>query len=61
MWALNQPTLYELLVNDRGWTPDRYERWLGDLFIAELLRPEAQGRSSKRGRPSSGTGSQGAA
>jgi AcrR family transcriptional regulator len=62
MWALNQPSLYELLVNDRGWTPERYERWLRDLFCTELLRPEAQdGRSSKRGRPSSGIGSQGAA
>ena len=62
MWALNQPSIYQLLVDDRDWSPARYERWLGDLWISELLRPEAQeGRSSKRGRPSSGIGSQGAA
>jgi len=40
----------------------RAARWLGDLFCSQLLRPEAQGaRSSKRGKPSSGSGSQGAA
>jgi AcrR family transcriptional regulator len=62
MWTLNQPMQYQLLVSDRGWTPARYERWLGDLFCAQLLRPEAQaGRSSKRGRPSSGSGSHDAA
>ena len=62
MWTLNQPMQYQLLVGDRGWTPARYERWLGDLFCSQLLRPEAQGaRSSKRGKPSSGSGSQGTA
>ncbi len=36
-WALNHPNLYLPLIRIRGWTPERYERWLGDLFCSELL------------------------
>ena len=39
LWALNQVSLYRLLVHDRGWTPAQYERWLGGVFCSELLRP----------------------
>lgn len=37
LWALNHPSLYALLVSERGWSPDRYEQWLGDLLCAQLL------------------------
>jgi AcrR family transcriptional regulator len=37
LWALNHPSLYQLLVGDRGWTIDRYEDWLADSFCRELL------------------------
>lgn len=37
--ALTQPGTYRRLVVERGWTTDRFARWLGDLFIAQLLRP----------------------
>jgi AcrR family transcriptional regulator len=37
LWALNHPSLYRLLVGDRGWTPERYEEWLADAFCSELL------------------------
>src|ERR1019366_731236 len=37
MWALNHPSLYQLLVGDRGWTPARYEQWLAGAFCAQLL------------------------
>ena len=26
------------LVGDRGWTPERYERWLTDILCSQLLR-----------------------
>jgi AcrR family transcriptional regulator len=39
MWALNHPSLYQLLVGDRGWTPARYEQWLADSVCAQLLAP----------------------
>ncbi len=37
LWTLNHPSVYWLLVNDRGWTPARYERWLADILCAQLL------------------------
>jgi AcrR family transcriptional regulator len=37
LWALNHPSLYALLAGERGWSPKRYEQWLGDLFCAQLL------------------------
>jgi AcrR family transcriptional regulator len=39
LWALNHPSLYALLVGERGWSPERYEQWLGDLLCAQLLAP----------------------
>jgi AcrR family transcriptional regulator len=38
LWTLNHPRTYILLVEERGWTPGQYERWLADITIAELLR-----------------------
>lgn len=35
--ALGSPELYRLLVVDRGWTPARYERWLVDTLVDQLL------------------------
>jgi AcrR family transcriptional regulator len=36
--ALTSKTLYRTLVLERGWAPERYESWLGDLLVAALLR-----------------------
>jgi AcrR family transcriptional regulator len=38
VWAMNSPELYLLLVDGRGWTPERYERWLADSWRRLLLR-----------------------
>ncbi len=35
--ALASPELYRLLVTDKGWAIDRYERWLLDTLTAQLL------------------------
>jgi AcrR family transcriptional regulator len=37
LWTLNHPSVYALLVSERGWTPERYEHWLGDLLSSHLL------------------------
>lgn len=36
--ALMSPEVYRLLVNDRGWSPPQYERWLAQILIDQLLR-----------------------
>jgi AcrR family transcriptional regulator len=37
LWALNHPTVYALLAGERGWSPQHYEQWLGDLLCSQLL------------------------
>ena len=37
LWTLNHPDLWQLLVGQRGWTPDQYEQWFGDTACAQLL------------------------
>jgi len=39
--ALMSPEVYRLLVVDRGWRPERYERWLTEILIDQLLPPPA--------------------
>jgi AcrR family transcriptional regulator len=35
--ALASPEVYGLLVLDRGWTDERYEKWLRSILIDQLL------------------------
>jgi AcrR family transcriptional regulator len=37
IWATNSSELYLLLTVERGWSPDRYERWLADAWCRLLL------------------------
>jgi AcrR family transcriptional regulator len=37
--ALLSPELYRLLVIDRAWPPERYERWLARLLTDQLMAP----------------------
>lgn len=41
--ALMSPEVYLLLVFDRAWSPDRYQRWLGETLVEQLL-PEPSER-----------------
>jgi TetR/AcrR family transcriptional regulator, regulator of autoinduction and epiphytic fitness len=41
--ALMSPEVYRLLTGDRGWPPERYEQWLKDILIHQLLPPPATG------------------
>ncbi len=34
--ALMSPEVYSLLITDRGWTADRYQRWATDALIQQL-------------------------
>jgi AcrR family transcriptional regulator len=37
LWSINGGRVYDLLVHERGWTPDRFERWLAGALRRELL------------------------
>ena len=37
VWVTNSPELYVMLTSERGWSPERYERWLADAWCRLLL------------------------
>jgi len=37
VWLTNSPELFVMLTRERGWSPDQYERWLGDAWARLLL------------------------
>ncbi len=39
LWLLTSAEQYLLATDTLGWTPSRYERWLGDVLERELLEP----------------------
>lgn len=47
LWATNSSELYVLLTVERGWTPDRYERWLADTWC-RLLLPDTHPARTER-------------
>ena len=44
--ALASPEIYNLLVGDRGWNAERYETWLRQILIDQLLAPPLRGDCS---------------
>ena len=41
LWTINHPNTWQLLVTQRGWTPERYERWSADSAVSQLLQSSA--------------------
>jgi AcrR family transcriptional regulator len=37
LWTYNSVELFDLLVLQRGWDPDKYGRWIAEAMIAALL------------------------
>jgi AcrR family transcriptional regulator len=37
LWALNHPDVWLLLVGERGWAPEQWERWFADTTLDQLL------------------------
>lgn len=54
-WTLTHPDLYQLLVRQRGWSPEAYERWLAETLRAQLIndrdastpRPRSRARNRR--------------
>jgi AcrR family transcriptional regulator len=40
LWLLHDARAYHRLVIERGWAPDRFERWLADTLVKLLIRPD---------------------
>ncbi|MEV4150001.1 helix-turn-helix domain-containing protein [Amycolatopsis sp. NPDC049691] len=38
LFGLLSPELYQVFVRDRGWSPERWERWAADTLIAQICR-----------------------
>jgi AcrR family transcriptional regulator len=41
LWLSTSVEQYLLAIDRLGWSPDKYEQWLGDLLDLELLEPPA--------------------
>jgi AcrR family transcriptional regulator len=37
IWTLNSPEMHQLLTEDRQWSPEAYQQWLGQRLIDALL------------------------
>jgi AcrR family transcriptional regulator len=37
LWTLNHPDVWLLLVGERGWRPEQWERWFAETSCAQLL------------------------
>ncbi|MEO7421388.1 MAG: hypothetical protein ABIU87_03205 [Ornithinibacter sp.] len=37
LWCFSNEEIYRELVQERGWSPDRYEAWLGTTLVAQLI------------------------
>jgi AcrR family transcriptional regulator len=48
LWAFSNEELWRELVEERGWSPDRYEQWLAATLVSQLMDPPTGGRSGRR-------------
>jgi AcrR family transcriptional regulator len=50
VWSMNAVEYWVLLVRERGWTPDRFRRWLADAWIRLLLEPATGDQATRADR-----------
>jgi AcrR family transcriptional regulator len=53
VWTMNSAEFYHLLVAERGWSPDTFQRWLADTWCRLFVAEPAPGRSEGPGRTDS--------
>jgi len=40
LWTLTGNDVYRMLVRDRGWSSQKYQKWLADTLVRSLLNPD---------------------
>lgn len=40
LWVLTGRDVYRMFVIERNWTPDEYEKWLGQVLVESLLKTD---------------------
>lgn len=48
LWTLNHPDVWQLLVRERRWAPEAWERWFAEASCDQLLEPAARGGSAAK-------------
>jgi len=48
LWTLNHPDVWLLLVGERGWKPEEFERWFADTICTQLLEADRTGAPLQR-------------
>lgn len=44
IWSMTDGTLWHRLVNERGWSNERFAEWLGRLWVERLVKPRPRKR-----------------
>jgi len=47
IWSMTDGTLWHRLVNERGWTNERFAAWLGQVWVDRLVKTRAPARARK--------------
>ena len=42
LWLYSAPEVYELMVDRRGWSPERFGAWVGGTYVAALVDRSSQ-------------------
>jgi hypothetical protein len=40
LWMYTSRDIYRMLVNESGWSPDRYQEWLSRTLLDALVAPQ---------------------
>jgi AcrR family transcriptional regulator len=57
LWTLTSRDIYRMLVVNRGWSPQVYEDWLGDVLVEHLLKKARAPQADVKRRPKLGRNS----
>jgi hypothetical protein len=42
LWMYTSREIYRMLVQEGGWSPDKYQAWLAETLVSSLVAPTAR-------------------